>query len=230
MQTALCRSLSIIMGLKILWPGAQRVMEDTQCARITICNVNTNSAHQRTNLLYQGRQLLILCGRFSGSWKFQVRWRFLFGMPYMVFSPKCNLANRHIGTSSECPICNIGPEDIMHLLFQCLLARNMWSSLGLHEIIDEVARVDRAGSAVLEALLWCQSNHLQGFDELGLKEVISTTCWYLWWIRRRQTHNEDVPPLVQCKMSILAIVSNATKTSKPRETRKWLGDGLLRDK
>jgi hypothetical protein len=99
-------------------------------------------------------------------------------------------------------------------------ATYMWSSLGLHEIIDEAARVDRAGSAVLEALLRCQSNHLQGFDELGLKEVISTTCWYLWWIRRRQTHNEDVPPLVQCKMSILAIVSNATKTSKPWETRK----------
>jgi hypothetical protein len=40
-------------------------------------------------------------------------WRALHG----ILPLKCILANRHIGTSSECPICGQGPEDIRHLLF-----------------------------------------------------------------------------------------------------------------
>jgi hypothetical protein len=40
------------------------------------------------------------------------------------------------------------------------------------------------------------------------------TCWYLWWMRRRHTQNEDAPPLHRCKLSILAITTNAAKDSK----------------
>jgi hypothetical protein len=40
-------------------------------------------------------------------------WRALHG----IIPLKCILANRHIGTTSECPICRSGPEDVRHLLF-----------------------------------------------------------------------------------------------------------------
>jgi hypothetical protein len=54
--------------------------------------------------------------------------------------------------------------------------------------------------------------------------VIGTTCWYLWWIRRRQTHDEPVPPMTRCKMSILSILANAAalgakNSDRPRWTR-----------
>jgi hypothetical protein len=62
------------------------------------------------------------------------------------------MANRHAGTSSECPICHQGPEDILHLLFQCSAPREIWMALGIHEMIDEAMMVDRSGSAVLEEI------------------------------------------------------------------------------
>ena len=148
-------------------------------------------------------------------------WRALHG----ILPLKCILANRHVGTSGACPICNQGPEDIRHLLFQCQIAQDMWNSLGLMGIIDEAMQGDRAGSAVLEILLRRQDNDYNNFDNVGLKELISVTSWYLWWIRRRHTHNEDVPQLFRCKMSVLSIVANATKASKPSVVEaetKWV--------
>jgi ribonuclease HI len=86
----------------------------------------------------------------------------------------------------------------------------LWESLGITQIMDEVTGDDRSGSAVLEILLRRQDVTLPGF-EVGLKEVIAIGCWYLWWIRRQRTHNEQVPPMFKCKMSILTIASNSSK-------------------
>jgi hypothetical protein len=66
---------------------------------------------------------------------------------------------------------------------------------------------------VLEQILKSDSSVIPGLD-LGLKEVVSTVVWYIWWIRRRRTHNEDVPPMRKCKMSILAIVANYAKAAR----------------
>src|SRR4051812_12009772 len=52
---------------------------------------------------------------------------------------------------------------------------------------------------------------MPGFPSMGLKEVVAAGCWYLWWIRRKRTHGESVPPMVRWKMSILAMVANAKK-------------------
>jgi ribonuclease HI len=90
--------------------------------------------------------------------------------------------------------------------------------LGIADLILEAEQVDRAGSSVLEELLRRQDNTLPGFSEIGLKELISVSCWYLWWIRRRRTHNEVVPPIFRCKMSILSITANALRASKPAGT------------
>jgi hypothetical protein len=61
-----------------------------------------------------------------------------------------------------------------------------------------------------------------GFDHVGLKEVIAITSWYLWWMRRRPTHDEVVPPIIKCKMSILGIAANAAKAAHPIvEEVKW---------
>jgi hypothetical protein len=91
----------------------------------------------------------------------------------------------------------------------------MWSTFGLYDIVEHAMQSDLAGSDILEILLWEQSGSLQGFTNIGRKEIISTVCWYLWWIRCRRTHNELVRPVFKCKMSILAIVANASRAAKP---------------
>jgi hypothetical protein len=85
------------------------------------------------------------------------------------------------------------------------MARDLWENLGIADIIIEAEQVDRAGSTVLEELLRRQDNTVVGFSNIGLKELISVSCWYLWWIRRRMTHNEVVPPISRCKMSIFLL-------------------------
>jgi ribonuclease HI len=87
--------------------------------------------------------------------------------------------------------------------------------MGLSEIIEEALGVDRAGSSILEHLLLLQSNSFPGLISVNLKETISVTCWYLWWLRRRRTHDEEVPPTHRCRMSILGITTNAAKATKP---------------
>jgi ribonuclease HI len=148
-------------------------------------------------------------------------WRSLHG----IIPVKCVLANRHIGTSGECPICHQGAEDIRHLLFMCPTAVELWTELGIKYIIDDATSVDRAGSGILEYLFRSSTNSFPGMQIVKLKETIAVACWYLWWIRRRRTHNEDVPPLSKCKVSILAITANAAKINNSRGTMgldKWL--------
>jgi hypothetical protein len=81
----------------------------------------------------------------------------------------------------------------------------------LQHVISDATVVDRAGSAILEHILCLSENNIQGFTTVNLKEVVITTCWYLWWLRRQRTHNESTPPMIKCRFSILSIVANASK-------------------
>jgi hypothetical protein len=92
-------------------------------------------------------------------------------------------------------ICNHGPEDVMHLLFLCPMAQELWTNLGLLDSIQDSVQVDHSGSYVLEHLITRQDNSTQGFNGAGMKEVISITSLYLWWIWRRGTRDEMVPPM-----------------------------------
>jgi hypothetical protein len=134
-------------------------------------------------------------------------WRSLHG----ILPLKSILVNRHIGTSGQCPICATGPEDIAHLLFVCPRAKEIWEALGLTSVVDDALLSDRSGSAIIEHLLCKEDMSFQNFD-IGLKEVMMVACWYLWWIRRRRTHDEGVPPINRCKLSIISITANAKNT------------------
>jgi ribonuclease HI len=123
----------------------------------------------------------------------------------------------------ECPICQLGPEDIQHLLFLCPVASDIWRALGVSNLIQSALVTDRSGSAVLEALLSSNGQNFQNFD-MGMRETIAVACWYLWWIRRRRVRGEVVPPSHRCTLSILTITTNAAKMAKhsgaPAEV-KW---------
>jgi hypothetical protein len=147
-------------------------------------------------------------------------WRVLHG----ILPLKCISANQHIGTSGSCPICNQGAEDVRHLLFQCPAAKTIWQALELNTFIDGVTQLDRSGSAVLELIIRREDNTMPGFQNINLKELVLTTCWYLWWTRRRLTHDESNPPLSKRKLSILAMVANSEKAYGKKNQRtnvKW---------
>jgi hypothetical protein len=98
----------------------------------------------------------------------------------------------------------------------------MWEYLGLAHLMEETSVEDRASSVVLEILFRRQDDVFPRF-EIGIKEVIAVACWYLWWIIRRRTHDEVVPPMFLCKISVLTITSNAAKAvAKPsRLGARW---------
>jgi hypothetical protein len=66
-------------------------------------------------------------------------WQVLHG----ILPLKSVLCNRHIGTSGECPICGLHAEDILHLLFNCDPAKEIWECLGLSSIIANAMLADR---------------------------------------------------------------------------------------
>jgi hypothetical protein len=63
------------------------------------------------------------------------------------------LAGRHVKVSPQCPICKNGPEDICHILFGCLRAKEVWRLLGVSEVIEHTMTMDGSGSVVLEHIL-----------------------------------------------------------------------------
>jgi ribonuclease HI len=121
------------------------------------------------------------------------------------------MVNRHVGTSGQCPFCNLDAEDVLHLLFKCPTAQALWDLIGIRGIIEDALFVDRSGSTVLEFLLLKKDNDILGFSSVGFKETITVGCWYPWWIRRWLTHNKTAPPMNLCRMSILTITANAAK-------------------
>ena len=63
------------------------------------------------------------------------------------------LAGRHVPLIPQCPLCKIGLEDIQHCLFTCIRASEVWTALGLSEVIEQAARQDRSGSITLDILI-----------------------------------------------------------------------------
>ena len=54
------------------------------------------------------------------------------------------LANRHVGDSGGCPVCQSGAEDITHMIFTCERAKKVWRSLGIEEKIQSLTLTDRS--------------------------------------------------------------------------------------
>ena len=111
-----------------------------------------------------------------------------------------------------CPICNQAAEDVKHLMFQCQPAVELWTRLGILDRISDKIQSERSGSVILEELFIDDSNSVSVMSSVGFKEILLTGGWYLWWIRRQVTHNEQIPPVWRWPMSVLAITNNYKKS------------------
>src|SRR4051812_46503589 len=91
------------------------------------------------------------------------------------------LSNRHISTSSQCPVCQIYSEDIAHLLFRCHRSHEIWRELGLHEILDGIAGPHCSGVEILERILCDKQHDKQCFRVVSVPEMFAIGSWFLWW-------------------------------------------------
>ena len=138
------------------------------------------------------------------------RWRSLHG----IVPLKSILANRHVGSNAQGPICKRGDEYIRHVLFSCNMAVWLWFKLGIYDLITAVDQPHLSGSEVLEILIHGHSSNMSGASSVGTREVIAVTRWYLWQLRRKFTHEGITHHLGLSAVSILAITVNTTNCMK----------------
>jgi hypothetical protein len=97
--------------------------------------------------------------------------------------------------------------------------------LGVDTIIQRKMCSGRSGAQVMETLLKSSLASVPGYTRINVKEVITIGAWYIWWLRCRQTHGKQVPPVHSCVNSIRAIAVNAARSNRPATALKmtsWL--------
>jgi hypothetical protein len=89
-------------------------------------------------------------GKSFGNYVCLPRSKFMFGNLLLGAIP-CHgvLANRHMITSSECPLCTSDCEIVRHALFLCPTVREVWRLLGLESMITEIYTAEGEGGSVL---------------------------------------------------------------------------------
>jgi ribonuclease HI len=129
------------------------------------------------------------------------------------------LANRHIGSISQCPICKGGAEDVRHALFLCPRARAVWEALGVGHTISDATVIDRSGARIINFLL-CDTAHQRMYsDPIEFSELIAPTCSYIWWQRRQFVREETVLTPESMAMAIHALTLNFVRAAgKPKNT------------
>jgi hypothetical protein len=133
------------------------------------------------------------------------------------------LANRHVPVSGQCPLCEVGAEDIKHVLFQCNRAKTIWCQLGLAELIEKACIVDHAGQVALEYLL-CEDNQFPTIlGQSKIPYLVAITYWYLWWERIQITHGECVKEPARSALAIGALYSNFTLANSAKPRMKKIG-------
>ena len=126
----------------------------------------------------------------------------------------CILANRHIGSNSQCPICSVGAKNIMHALFRCPCARLIWKALGLAKEVADASLVDWAGSVVIDFLLCDQSAQRLYLDTIKVPELFATPCWYIWWQRRQLVRGEQVQTPKRTSPAIYSLALNFVRAKR----------------
>lgn len=104
----------------------------------------------------------------------------------------------------QCPFCSIGLEDIHHCLFMCTRVKEVWTELGLLEIISDAVGQDRSGSITVEVF----SRIKTAREDLPTAEFIMVAAWYLWWQRHQHVKGEAIQTADRAATSIRVLATN----------------------
>ena len=114
------------------------------------------------------------------------------------------------------PACNQGPDNIMHVLFQCTKAVEVWKLLGIYDIVKKACQVDRSGEVALEHLMCLPDPDVHILCLRNLRETIATTAWYLWFERRKLTHGDRTKNAAQIQLAVRGLAANFVIARKPK--------------
>jgi ribonuclease HI len=87
-----------------------------------------------------------------------------------------------------------------------------WKALGLESLINNACTGDRLGPDVLKELLIANPVAAPGYSSIMIPEIVAIGAWYVWWLRRKQSHGEPIPPVYRCAASIHAISANSARS------------------
>jgi hypothetical protein len=79
----------------------------------------------------------------------------------------------------------------------------------LKRLAIQIGKVPECLKRFCVLMMW----ECQGF-EMGLKELITTACWYMWWGRRRISHDEPVQIPSRSPQAIFALALNFSRSCK----------------
>ena len=78
----------------------------------------------------------------------------------------------------------------------------VWTELGLYDVILEAVEQDRSGSITVEII--CKIKSVT--EGLSIAELILVAAWYLWWQRRQ--HVETIQTADRAALSIRVLATN----------------------
>ena len=143
------------------------------------------------------------------------------------------LANRHIITSSQCPLCNSDCESIRHALFLCPRVQQVWRLLGLASVVNEVCMMEREGGSVMADLLMSKNPTKALVCDVQRNDLVTTAVWYLWWERHSFTHGEQLYEPTRSAQAISALAKNFSRANSKKGRIKRHGwekplEGMLK--
>ena len=142
-------------------------------------------------------------------------WRALYG----AIPCQGVLANRHMITTSDCPICEADCESVRHSFFRCNRVQEIWTKLGLASTITELCEAESEGSSVLGDLLLMPNDAMPSFLGITRKELAVVAVWYIWWERRGFTHGETMREPARSTQAIVTLTKNFMRSRKHGTTR-----------
>jgi hypothetical protein len=86
----------------------------------------------------------------------------------------------------------------------CLRTRQVWKELGLKELIFQAVQ----GSVILENFICSKQKKSPIIGHVGLQEMITVGCWYIWWQHRQIVNDSSVAKPSSSAFAITSLASN----------------------
>jgi hypothetical protein len=99
-------------------------------------------------------------------------------------------------------------------------AGRLWKNLPLDLKIAEAYSMDHVGHAVLEYLLCTEQSKTSTLGQLVTAETYATTCWFLWWDRRKIVNGKTIQTEMRSAMAIDSLISNYRTANIPKAKHK----------
>ncbi|KAK9988335.1 hypothetical protein SO802_028574 [Lithocarpus litseifolius] len=184
-------------------------------------NFNLSSAY----ILANGEAPQFFDGKWI--WKLKVLPRiqsFIWMCFHNSIATRERLASRGLQVDTVCPMCNLHPETIIHLLRDCHVAASCWQSLGMGVLSFDFFSLDLRSWLANNCKTTSASNHLQ----ISWIVIFAVGIWALWSHRNRVVF-KNMPSSQAIHRDIIhraveyALVAQSTITKQPRIARniRW---------